>query len=75
MLSFKKILNSEFPLRLLPLDYLETLQEDDGFDLIVQTPTTLANDSVDISGSKKKNANSRLKKTQTSMKGANGDNN
>ena len=34
MLAFKKILAAESPLRLLPLDYLETL-DDDGFDIIV----------------------------------------
>ena len=38
MLSFKRILNSEFPLRMLPLDALE-VQDEDGFDMIVQTPT------------------------------------
>lgn len=42
MLAFKRILNSEFPLRMLPLDYLETLQDDDGFDHIVSTDTSLS---------------------------------
>ena len=35
MLAFKRILPTEFPLRVLPLDYFNTLQEEDGFDLIV----------------------------------------
>ena len=38
MLAFKKILSAESPLRMLPLDYLETLDED-GFDIIVSTTT------------------------------------
>ena len=40
MLAFKRILNTEFPLRMLPLDYLETLQDEDGFDMIVSTNTS-----------------------------------
>jgi len=35
MLSFKRILNSEFPMRMIALDSLETVQVDNGFDLIV----------------------------------------
>ena len=45
MLAFKRILSNEFPLRMLPLDFLETLQDEDGFDLIVHTPTTLSSES------------------------------
>lgn len=42
MLSFKRILGTEFPLRMLPLDQLELQQDEDGFDMIVQTPTTVS---------------------------------
>ena len=42
MLSFKRILGTEFPLRMLPLDQLELQQDEDGFDMIVQTPTTIS---------------------------------
>ena len=35
MLAFKKILPTEFPLRMLPLDFFNTLEGEDGFDLIV----------------------------------------
>ena len=31
MLSFKRILGSEFPLRMLPLDQLELQMDEDGF--------------------------------------------
>ena len=51
MLSFKRILNSEFPLRMLPLDALE-VQDEDGFDMIVQTPTI---------------SNTRVKKSKSSQ--------
>ena len=34
MLAFKKIDANEFPLRQIPLDTLDILQEDDGFDHI-----------------------------------------
>ena len=37
MVAFKRILSSEFPMRMIPLDSLETVQDDDGFDLIVKT--------------------------------------
>ena len=54
MLAFKRILNTEFPLRMLPLDYLETLQDDDGFELIVQTNTSsLAQDPREVKKSMK----------------------
>lgn len=42
MLSFKRILGSEFPLRMLPLDQLELQMDEDGFDMIVSTPTTVS---------------------------------
>ena len=42
MLSFKRILGSEFPLRMLPLDQIELQMDEDGFDMIVQTPTTIS---------------------------------
>lgn len=45
MLSFKRILPVESPLRMLPLDYLETLDED-GFDIIVSTTTSLTDDTT-----------------------------
>lgn len=35
MLAFKRILSSEFPLRMLPLDMFELQQDEDGFDIIV----------------------------------------
>ena len=41
ILAFKRIQSVEYPLRMLPLDYLETLDED-GFDIIVSTTTALA---------------------------------
>ena len=37
LLSFRKVANQEFPMRLLHLDQLEVCQDDDGFDMIVQT--------------------------------------
>ena len=52
MLSFKKILSSEFPLRMLPLDYMDIIQEDDGFDVIVQKPSTMSNQDSTASSMK-----------------------
>mmetsp|Transcript_42386 Transcript_42386/g.55877 ORF Transcript_42386/g.55877 Transcript_42386/m.55877 type:complete len:209 (+) Transcript_42386:642-1268(+) len=71
MLAFKRILPSECPLRMLPLDYLETLDED-GFDLIVSTTTTLAEGSpADANQVKKKS--SRLGRAKKSSKAADQD--
>ena len=45
MLAFKRILPNECPLRMLPLDYLETLEEDGGFEHIVSTTTSVIDGS------------------------------
>ena len=58
MLAFKKILAAESPLRMLPLDFLETL-DDEGFDIIVST-TTQSNEE-----SKKRLSKSKGRKSKT----------
>ena len=51
MLAFKKILSSEFPLRMLPLDQLESFMDDD-FDVIERTPTKIASTGGGLKKSK-----------------------
>ena len=58
MLAFKRILPNECPLRMLPLDYLETLEEDGGFEHIVSTTTSI------IDGSKESIENNPQKKSR-----------
>ena len=58
MLAFKRILPNECPLRMLPLDYLETLEEDGGFEHIVSTTTSI------IDGSKESIENNPVKKSR-----------
>ena len=59
MLAFKKILAAESPLRMLPLDFLETL-DDEGFDIIVSTTTQQTGED-----SKKRLSKSKGRKSKT----------
>ena len=67
MLAFKKIAPDECPLRMLPLDYLETLEED-GYEMIVSTTTTVSEESKSTaensSGQKKSSRRLGRKKTK-----------
>ena len=59
MLAFKRIMGAEFPMRMIPLDSLETVQDDDGFEMIVQTPTTLTSDRKKMVHTSKTKASSK----------------
>ena len=56
MLAFKRIDSNEFPLRQLPLDTLDVLNEEDGFDHIFTTTGSITTSaSTKAKKSKKKN--------------------
>jgi hypothetical protein len=60
MLAFKRIDNHEFPLRQIPLDNLDILADEDGFDHILT-----ASSSITTSSQARNKAKKKSKKDQT----------